>query len=137
MSGRLLVLTVAFAGLAAIAVAQQPLRLQMAGGRVTLHAQNVPIRTILAEWSRLGGAKIVNGEGVVGAPVTLDLENVPERQALDILLRGVSGYMLAARNAGSSGASMFDRIMILPTSVAPPAAAGSSVPVLPNPTAGL
>jgi len=51
----------------------------------------------------------------------------------------VSGYMLAARDAGSSGASMFDRIMILPTSVAPrnPPAAASAVPVLTNPTAGL
>ena len=104
---------------ASLASAQQPVRLQITSGRVTLHAQNVPVRTILDEWARLGGAKVINGERITGPPVTLDLENVPERQALDILLRGVSGYMLAARTVGAAGASMYDRIMILPTSVAP------------------
>jgi hypothetical protein len=63
---------------------------------------------------------------------------VPERQALDIVLRGVSGYMLAARDAGGTGASMYDRIMILPTSAAPrnppPAAA---VPVFQGAPGGI
>ena len=106
---------------ASLVFAQQPLKLQITAGRVTLHAQNVPVRTILAEWARVGGAKIVNGERIASPPVTLDLENVSERQALDILLRGVSGYVLAARVAGAPGASMYDRIMILPTSAAPAA----------------
>src|SRR6266850_6850357 len=120
MSYRTLVLTLVLMGCAATGRAQQPFRLQIAAGRVTLHAQNIPVRTILSEWSRLGGARVVNGEAVVGAPLTLDLENVPERQALDIILRGVSGYMLAARDLGvAGGPSMFDRIMILPTSSAP------------------
>jgi hypothetical protein len=105
--------------LARPALAQAPLRLQIADGRVTLHAQNVPVRAILAEWSRLGGATIVNGDRVAGAPLTLELEGVHERQALEIVLRGVSGYVLAARQPGQPGASMYDRIMILPTSVAP------------------
>jgi hypothetical protein len=103
---------------AALAHAQAPLRLQISGGRVTLHAQNVPVRTILAEWARLGGTRIINGDRVAGAPLTLELEGVPERQALDIILRGVSGYALAART-DTAGASMYDRIMILPTSIAP------------------
>jgi hypothetical protein len=96
----------------------QNLKLQIQDGRVTLEAQNVPARQILAEWARVGGAKIVNAEKVVGAPLTLQIEGMPERQALDIILRGVSGYMLAARQEGS-GVSAFDRIMILPTSSAP------------------
>jgi hypothetical protein len=96
----------------------QNLKLQIQDGRVTLEAQNVPVRQILAEWARVGGAKIVNGEKVAGAPLTLQLQAMPERQALDIILRGVSGYMLAARQVGS-GVSAFDRIMILPTSSAP------------------
>ena len=125
-------------GWAALAPAQTPMQLQISGGLVTLHANNVPVRTILSEWSRLGGAKIIGGELVNGAPLTLDLERVPERQALDIILRGVSGYMLAARLAGAAGASMYDRIMILPTSAAPrapaPAVAG---PVLPGAPAGI
>jgi hypothetical protein len=96
---------------------------------VTLRAQNAPIRAILSEWARLGGATIVNGDRVAGSPLTLELTGVPERQALDVVLRNVAGYMLAPRRAGTRGASAFDRILILPTSVAPvsapPAAAGA------------
>jgi hypothetical protein len=119
------------------AAAQQPVTLQFKDGRVTLQARNAPVRTILAEWARLGSATIVNGDRVAGPPVTLDLTNVPERQALDIILRSVAGYMLAPRRAGSVGASAFDRIMILPTSAAPrnpppPAAAGLR-PGIPRP----
>jgi len=120
MSYRTVGVLFALVGLAVVVHAQEPLQLHIANGRVTLHARNVPVRTILAEWSRIGGARVVNGDRVAGAPVTLDLQDVPERQALDILLRGVSGYMLAAREPGTAvGASAFDRIMILPTSAAP------------------
>jgi hypothetical protein len=141
MSFRVPLLAGALFGVAAIAAAQAPLQLQISNGRVTLHAQNVPVRAILAEWSKVGGTRIMNGEGVAGAPLTLDLQGVPERQALDIILRGVSGYVLAARQPGTpsfdaatgrvlAGASIYDRIMILPTSVAPrnppPAVAGGA-----------
>jgi|SoiMethySBSTD1v2_1073268.scaffolds.fasta_scaffold172825_3 hypothetical protein len=116
--------------------AQQPVSVQFSAGRVTLVARNAPIRTILAEWARLGGATVVNGERVAGAPVTLELTNVPERQALDVILRGVAGYMLAPRRAGSVGASAFDRIMILPTSAAPrnppPVTAAAARPGIPR-----
>jgi hypothetical protein len=121
------------------AIAQQPVTLQFDGGRVTLSARNAPVRTILAEWARLGGATVVNGERVAGPPVTLELTDVPERQALDVILRGVAGYMLAPRRVGSVGVSAFDRIMILPTSVAPrnppptAAAAAGPRPILPRP----
>ena len=103
----------------------QNVKLQIQDGRVTLEAQNVSVRQILAEWARVGGAKIINGEKVVGAPLTLQLHATPEREALDIILRGVSGYMLAARQGGA-GVSAFDRIMILPTSSAPRNAGGPS-----------
>ncbi len=120
---------------AAASPAQQPVQLQFQEGRVTLRTQNAPVRAILAEWARLGGATVVNGDRVTGPPLTLELTGVPERQALDIVLRAVAGYMLAPRRAGTTGASAFDRIMILPTSVAPrtpppaPAAAGRPSPM--------
>jgi len=140
MSFRTPLVAVALLAVAATAAAQAPLQLQISNGRVTLHAQNVPVRAILAEWSKVGGTRIMNGDGVTGAPLTLDLQGVPERQALDIILRGVSGYVLAARQLGTpntdaigrviAGASMYDRIMILPTSAAPrnppPAMAGTA-----------
>jgi hypothetical protein len=102
--------------------ADAQVRLQIENGLVTLEAQNVSVRQILAEWARVGGARIVNGEKVAGGPVTLQLKAIPERQALDTILRGVSGYMLASRQAGAPGMSGFDRILILPTSAAPRAA---------------
>jgi hypothetical protein len=117
--------------------AQQPVTLQFSAGRVTLVARDAPIRTILSEWARLGGATVVNGERVAGPPVTLELTDVPERQALDVVLRGVAGYMLAPRRVGSVGVSTFDRIMILPTSVAPrnppPVTTAGARPGVPRP----
>lgn len=132
----------AFAVVAVLAVCAAPahaqaVKLEFNNGRVSLNAQNVPLRTILAEWARLGGATIVNGDRVTGAPVTLELIAVPERQALDTLLRGVAAYMLAPRRNGSIGTSTFDRILILPTSAAPrnpppPANAGLQGPGAPG-----
>lgn len=121
---------------AGTAGAQQGVKLQFDNGQVTLSAQNAPVRAILQEWARLGGATIVNGDRVTGPPVTLELTGVPERQALDIVLRSVAGYIVAPRPVGSQGVSAFDRIMILPTSVAPrtppPASAAARVaPVRP------
>lgn len=110
--------------LATPAPAQQ-VQLGFEDGRVTLDASGVPVRTILAEWARLGGTKVVNGDKVTGAPVTLRLENVPEAQALEIILRNVAGYMAAPRRPDSTGASAYDRILVLPTSSAPAATSAS------------
>jgi hypothetical protein len=57
--------------------------------------------------------------------VTIELQDVPEDQALDILLRSVSGYLVAARETAITGASSFDRIYILPTSARPTTAAAA------------
>lgn len=118
---KLRILTFAAAVLIAHAasVSAQSIKLEFQDGRVNLTAQNAPVRAILAEWTRLGGTNIVNGDRVTGAPLTLELQGVPERQALDIVLRGVAGYMIAARELPGRGASKFDRVMILPTSSAP------------------
>jgi hypothetical protein len=112
----------------------QSVNVQFNNGMVTVTAQNAPVRQILAEWARLGGTTFVNAERVPGGPVTLQLENVSERQALDVLLRSVSGYMVAAREATGTGASSFDRILILPTSSAPqPTARTFQPPPIPQP----
>jgi hypothetical protein len=62
------------------------------------------------------------------------LNNVPEGQALDIILRSVAGYMAAPRAAAEPNASLYDRIMILPTSTAPRVTASAPVntPALPT-----
>lgn len=100
--------------------AAQTVKIEFTDGRVTLIAQNAPVRVVLAEWARLGGTKIVNGDQVAGAPLTLQLTDYPERQALDILLRSVPGYIVSARQSpGVGGASAFDRVMIIATTSAP------------------
>ena len=64
---------------------------------------------------------------MTGTPLTLKLVNVPERQALDIILRSVAGYMAAPRLASATpGASAYDRIVILPTSAGAATAAANT-----------
>jgi hypothetical protein len=111
--------------LSASASAQQ-LTLQFQDGRVTVDAAGVPVRTILSEWARLGGTKVVGADRITGAPLTIRLESVPEAQALEIILRNVAGYMAAPRRVNSSGASAYDRILVLPTSSAPAATSAAS-----------
>ncbi len=89
-------------------------KLQVANGRVTLQAKDAYVRDILAEWGRLGQVKIINAERVMSQPVTLDLQDVPEADALATLLRGVSGFMAAPRDqAAGPNASVYDRIVIM------------------------
>jgi len=107
----------------------QSVALEFKEGRVKLVTQNAPVSLILAEWARRGRTTIVNGERVPGPPATLELNDVTEKEALDIILRTASGYLMAARETPTAGASAYDRILILPTSrvtntssVPPPAA---------------
>lgn len=111
----------------------QALSLEFNQGRVKLTAENVPVSRILAEWARLGGTQIVNGERIPGAPVSLQLVDATERQALDIVLRQAAGYMVLARDANSKGASSFAKIMVLPTTSRAPAAAALPQPPSPPP----
>jgi hypothetical protein len=96
------------------------LKLSINAGRVTVIATNVPVSQVLQEWARVGHTKIVNAERIMGPPVTVQLVNVPEKEALDIILRSASGYVAAPRPELVADASMYDRIMIMPTSIAPP-----------------
>ena len=111
----------------------QVLSLEFHDGRVKLIAENAPVSLILAEWARLGGTRIVNGERVPGAPVTLQMVDVPERQAIDTVLRGAAGYMVLARATTSPGTSSFDKILVLPTTTRAPAAAALPQPAPPQP----
>ena len=115
--------TALLGALASPAPAAAQVNLDFQNGNVRLRAQGVPVSQILAEWARQGRTTIINGERVPGPPVTIELQDVPEQSALDVLLRGVSGYLVAERESSVSGASVFDRIYILPTSTRPTNAA--------------
>jgi hypothetical protein len=109
------------------------LHLTMANGHVTLVAKDVTVREILAEWARIGQTQIVNAEKLTGGPVTLELTDVPEAQALDTVLRSAAGYVMAPRMAGSTGTSRYDRIMILATSRPPVVTASNPAPFTSRP----
>ncbi len=112
-----------------VAAASAQVRVTMAGGQVSISARNATVAQILSEWARVGRTKIVNGERLTGAPLTLELAGLPEMQALEILLRGASGYVIAPRVVADPSLSRFDRILIVPTSSAPRAAAPPTLPV--------
>lgn len=90
----------------------QVLALQLHDGRVTLHAKEVPITLILQEWAKAAEATIVNVDRIPGGLVSLDLVDVDERTALDIVLRNAVGYILVERQTPNS-ASTFDRILVM------------------------
>jgi hypothetical protein len=117
-------------GLAGSAAAGD-LKLSMQNGRVTILADNVPLRQILQEWARVGQARIVNAEKVSGPNVTLQLVNVPEREALDVLLRSASGYIAAPRAVPVPTAALYDRVTIMPFS-RPPSVTASATPAPPT-----
>src|SRR3954465_10923566 len=95
------------------------LKLTIHNGLVTLVAQDVPIRQILAEWARLGQTTIVNADKLNGPPLTLQLVDRPEREVLAVVLKSASGYIAAQRPVLLANASQFDRVMILPVSHGP------------------
>ncbi len=113
-------------GLAAVTVT-------IANGNVSVSAQDATLREILTEWARVGQTRIVNVERLSGPPVSIELANVPEAQALDTLLRAVSGYLAAPRAVAVANASAYDRIFILPTSTGTPARTAAA-PATPSPT---
>ncbi|BCS35673.1 hypothetical protein TBR22_A49070 [Luteitalea sp. TBR-22] len=110
-------LAAALLGMSAASVSAQSITLTLREGRVTLITQNAMPAAILAEWARQGQVRVVDGDRIPGTPLTLRLENVPEREALDIVLRGAAGYIAAPRTqAAAANLSRFDRLIVMGTS---------------------
>src|SRR2546430_17119950 len=107
------IFTLAFA-VAASSTASADVRLTIQNGRVSLVAKDATLRQILAEWARVGQTKIVNAERVPGGPVTLQLTNVPEEQALATLLRSLTGYAAPPRPMVAGNPSQCGRIIPVP-----------------------
>ena len=112
--------------------ARADIQLHIENGQVSLKATNATVRDILAEWARVGQTKIVNGEKLT-TMVTLNLVEVPEKKALEVLLRSASGFLVAERKDPIAGASRFDRVLILPFSQAPAYTPTASAPTVPQP----
>jgi hypothetical protein len=117
--------------LLAASTASADVHLTMQNGRVSIVAKDATLRQILTEWARVGQTKIVNVERIPGGPMSLELNDVTEGQALEVLLRPISGYIAAPRPVEAANLSRFDRIIVLPTlaGVRPPVASTTPPPV--------
>jgi len=99
------------------APAPRKLEISFNDGRVTLVANGVTLPEILAEWQRQGGSTIVNGQALMGGPLTYEFHNVPETAVIASLLRNAAGVIVAPRRPGGpTGASMIEQVIVLPTS---------------------
>jgi hypothetical protein len=122
------------AAAALVAVAAPPAHAQQTGvssgvsltirdGRVTLRAENAALRQILAEWERQGQMKVVGADKLAPQVVTLSLTDMPEKQALEIVMRGVPGYMAIDRATADAppapSASRFDRLVVMARTTTP------------------
>jgi hypothetical protein len=94
------------------------LKLSIHDGLVSLDAQDVTVRQILTEWERVGKTRMINVERITGGPVTLKFDNTPEKQALDIVLRTIPGYVALPRATPVADASLYERILIMATTTA-------------------
>ena len=105
--------------LAAGSTAGAEVRLTIHDGRVSMVARDATAGEILSEWGRVGQTKVVNLDRAPRDRMTIELSNVSEEEALSLVLRSASGYVAASRAAALEGGSIFDRILLMPPSVAP------------------
>ena len=109
--------------------AAQKLSLRIDKGLVTLDADNVTVDEVLARWVDTTGLNLISKSGQGSdIPVSLRLEGVPERQALAMVLRDLSGYIMGERRDPLTGIVTIDRLMILPQSAAQPNAVPAVAP---------
>jgi hypothetical protein len=101
-------------------------------GRVTLNARDATVAEILAEWAKVGHTQVVNGDTVSSELISIELADVPESHALDVILRSVAGYVAVSRPLDLASPSRFDRILILPTTTQPRVVASTTPSVVPE-----
>ena len=85
-------------------------------GRVRLLAHNVSVQEIFAEWARLCGCFVVNGNQLPASTLTVPIlfDGAPQASVLRSLLKDAGGYVLTPRRAGASGPSIYETIYVLP-----------------------
>lgn len=113
-----------------MAAGAQQLELAFDHGRVTLKARGVTARQVLEEWARQGRTRVVNAEHLGEERVWIELDAVPEAQALQRILESAAGYV-AGRRTDTDGRSDFGLILVLSSSEA----ASRKSPARPAPAA--
>jgi hypothetical protein len=87
-----------------------------ADGHVSLSAHGVTVQQVLHEWERVGRTQVDHPEAVPATLLDIDLSDVPEEEALGVLLRSAGGFMVMPAPAPSQTTSQFGRIVIVPPS---------------------
>jgi hypothetical protein len=104
-------LTATFLILVFGASAKAEVVLTISDGRVSLVAKDATLADILNEWARVGRVEIRDISYLPKERLTLQLSDIPEGRALDIVLRSAGGYIAVARS-GASAASQFSSIFV-------------------------
>jgi len=113
---------------------ERKLQLSFNKGSVSLVAQNVTVREILAEWERKNGCKFVNADRLTGGMVSFEFPQETELRVIASLLRGAAGYIVAPRADTEQTGSVCGSVFILATS-RPTATATSYTPTTVSPLA--
>ena len=133
------IVAIAFAviGFGAPPVSSSSVQLSIRDGRVWLTTDHATIADVLAEWARVGRTQIVNSASLPPTPLTVELRDVPELEALAVITRATGGFMTVSRAAanGDEAAtlSQFSRVVIF---AAVPRSAFAAPPAMPAPSYG-
>src|SRR5262249_548697 len=79
------------------------IQLSIDGGRLSLGAREATPAQILSEWARIGATQILNADRLSSIPLNLQLTNISEEDALEVLLRSAGGFVARRRSDKSSG----------------------------------
>ena len=113
MKGLIAAIVLCMAASLAAPVSAGDVKIELANGRITLLARDATLGEILSEWGRVGHVQMINLERVSSGPMTIDVREMPEPQALAMLLRTLSGYMAAPKIQAAGNTSIFDRVFIM------------------------
>jgi len=111
--------SIAGAGNAVMDGAAPGLRLTFNDGHVSVAAHGVSVQQVLKEWERVGRTQVVHAEAAPATIIDIELQDVTEEEALDVLLRSSVGFLAIAAQAPGELTSHFERILIVPSIAAP------------------
>jgi hypothetical protein len=117
--------------------AAAPVQLVLRDGVVWLVARDASLGQIFEEWARVGQTRVVNADRLTER-LSIELNGIPEGQALDTLLRSVGGFVAVQRSAlaapPTATQSRFAQIVIMPgrEKVVQTASVSASAPIAPT-----
>jgi hypothetical protein len=103
----------------------QQLKLTFDSKCVSVVAQDVTAGEVLGEWARLGATKVVNAHLLDAERLSLQLDCVPEAEAIERVLESADGFMVR-RRSDAAGASGFALIVVFAARNVPARAATES-----------